>query len=186
MQRTKVAGKTVLEDAPKKSDPLLIELEKGLKIDENALEEVLQQQADLFYRVAKELALRISLRDQAKQELAEIEAEADIDLRKDARVNEEKITEKEIEAKKKLDTKVQRASDRFLKLTLQVGQWGALKDAYIQRSYVLKDMVALYLRSYYADSSIGSAQRNHSDTVGMEARRAMSERRRSSNDRNTD
>ncbi len=59
-------------------------LESKLVIDEHALDVALRDHPDTFYRVAMELALAISNRDEAKQDLEEMESEVDMELRKDA------------------------------------------------------------------------------------------------------
>lgn len=146
----------------------MAQLEAGIKIDENALEDALQAQPELFYHVAKELALQISKRDQAKQRLAEVEAKIELDIRRKASDEDRKITDKTVAAEVTTDEDVIEASRDFFKLSGIVGQLGALKDAYIQRSYVLKDMTALYIQNYYgqAGGNPQNAIRDHkADTV---------------------
>ena len=133
----------------KSADDFIIELEAGLRINEHELDGALQEQPELFYHVAKELALMISQRDQAKQHLAEIEAEVVVALNEKARANDEKVTVKEIESLKDTDEDVLAAAKNFYQLSAMVGKLGALKEAYVQRSYVLKDMVTLYVNNYY-------------------------------------
>jgi len=143
---------------------LLAELEKGLLIDEHALNECLMQQPEIYYRVSKLHAIAISEKDAAKQNLAEIEAEADLEIRHRARVHEEKITEKEIEANKRMDKRVDKAITELQKLNHEVNLLQALKDAFNQRSFVLKDLTQLYIANYYSESSQDNAQksmRNH-------------------------
>jgi len=180
MQRERLTAKP-LRSKPSKSSvamsdsdiKLLEDLEDGLQIDEHALDEALQQQPDLFYRVSKHLAVLTSRRDAAKMSVAEAEAQADGLIRReiqkqldvDARAAEKKKsgsrrpenTVQAIEAMKRLDPDVQDAMDDFLALNAAVGQFGALKEAFQQRSYVLKDLVSLYIANYYSDKSEGSA-----------------------------
>ena len=92
----------------------LAKLEKKLQIDQHALDTALREHPDLFYQVASELALAISNRDEAKQDLDQIEAQVDAELRRAAAVSEDKVTEKAIESNKNTDRRVIAANDRFL------------------------------------------------------------------------
>ncbi len=125
------------------------ELEKGLRIDEYALEDSWREQPELFHRVSKKLALLISQRDDAKHDLALVEAEVDYELRTAARENEIKITEKEVEAKKLQDKGVEEAYKNLSFLNLRVAEFGALADSFKQRSSALIRLTDLYLNEHY-------------------------------------
>jgi hypothetical protein len=158
------------------------ELEQGLSIDEHALEVAWQRQPELFYQVAKKLALAISMRDLAKRHVAEIEAEVEIDIRDDASEEEKdgdrskKITDKEVIALVAKNKKVQGAYDRLAERTLEVGTLTALRDAFSQRSSALKDLVKLHLMAYYDHMDSGSNGPSRKDVLerrATEAKRAL-------------
>ena len=118
-------------------------LKDGLRIDEHSLDTALRDHPDLFYDVSLALALAISNRDEAKQNLEEIEAEVDIEIRAEtARLNE-KTTETQITSLKKIDPKVKTANDKFLAEKLNAANLTALKEAYEQKSYALSKLVEL-------------------------------------------
>lgn len=158
-------------------------LESGLQIDEHALDDALVTQPDFFYRVSKQLAMVVSKRDAAKQALAEEEARCDAQFRKDALDNKEKLTETEIKNMIRLDREVKALSTGMLKLNREVGELTALKEAFQQRSYVLKDLVNLYIANYYTSNQDGGpsgrALKDHSADI---ARRGMAEARRRRHD----
>lgn len=129
---------------------LLKQLESNLVIDQHALDQALREHPDLFYKVATELALAISHRDEAKQDLDQMEATVDAELRRAAAVSEDKVTEKQIESNKNTDKRVVAANDKFLSEKYETAKWTALKDAYEQRSYALSKLVDLYLANYYS------------------------------------
>lgn len=156
---------------------LISDIEPELKIKEHALDEALQQNPDLFYRVSKALALAISRRDGAKQNLAELDAEVDTKLRNEAAQNEEKITEAGLTAKKRAHRAVVRANETLLKLNSQVMQLQALKDSFQQRSYALGNLVDLHVAGYFSDASAGRARRDSSATATENYRRARREDR---------
>lgn len=132
------------------------EMAGGIRIDPHALDECLIQQPDLFYRVSQKLALTISQRDAAKDELKVIESEVDEVIRADAEQEEKKMSETAIKAAVIVHADVKAQQRHLNDLNAQVGQLGALKEAYMQRSYALKELVSLYLANYYGDGSGGS------------------------------
>jgi hypothetical protein len=143
------------------------DLEKLLRIDRNALDEACIIQPDAFYRVAKRLALAISQRDQASMRLKETEAEVDGDIRHEAAVHDEKVTDKAVEARKRIDKKVLDAQDAYHEISNEVGRLTALKEAFQQRSTMIKAMIELHITGYYSDPS-----RSSSDARDMVADRA--------------
>lgn len=129
------------------------ELEEGLRIDEQALNDALVSQPELFYRVSKKLTMLVSQHDAKKQELAEEEAKADGEIRETASKEKDKVTETEIKNMIRLDRDVRKVSNELMDLRREVGQLTALKEAFSQRSYVLKDLVKLYIANYYESTA---------------------------------
>lgn len=159
------------------SDTPVSELEAALAIDENALNEALIQQPDAFYRVSKKLALKASQRDAQKQALQEEEAYAD-ERARESIPDGERITDTAVKAIVRLDKKVLEANSLLLKLNREVGLLQALKEAFSQRSYVMKDLVSLYVANYYGDSSGGRSETHLKNKRADENRTAMGEERR--------
>lgn len=131
----------------------LKQLESKLQINEHALDTALREHPDLFYKVASELALAISNRDEAKQDLSVIEAEVDAQVRKEAARMNEKTTETEIKSLVKLDKKTIAANDKFHEESYNAAKWAALKEAYESRSYALSKLVDLYIANYYSSNT---------------------------------
>jgi hypothetical protein len=174
-----VTSKTAEDGATTMS---LVDLENGLRIDEHALDEALVQQPDLFYRVSKQLALLISRRDAKKQELAEEEAKADAETRETALKRKDKVTEAEVKSMTRLDPGVIKVSGELLHFSRLVGELSALKEAFQQRSYVLKDLVGLYVAGYYGSNQDGSSRRPNAHNIlrqhqASEAREVLRARR---------
>lgn len=155
------------------------ELEQALCIDEYALEQALREQPQLFYRVGAAYAMEISRRDAAKQALQDAEAESDLGVRRVAQEEERKITEGEVRAMVQIDGGVVRARARLNQLSESVGRLAALKEAFQQRSYALKDLAGLYVANYYTASENNAAGGVVRQQSAMDARRAMSDARRS-------
>lgn len=171
--------------APSRRDPMgdiLESLERGLTINEHALEEASRDQPEFFYRVSKELAMLISRRDEAKQDLAAIEAEVDLDIRREASDNNEKTTEGEVAARRRVDKRVVAAQANLNYFSGWVGQYAALKEAFQQRSYALNHLIELHLSSYFGEVKGPSNKFSLRDVAADRARRSMANARRSRED----
>jgi hypothetical protein len=165
-----------LSDADQK---LLDRLESHLEIDEHALDEALQDQAQHFYEVSKNLNLLSSRRDAAKQYLKELESRVYLSIKDDARVEEAKISEKELEHRCNIHPKIVMQTETLLRLSHAVGVFAALKDAFIQRNYMAKEMAGLYVANYFtSESTTGGDVSRIKDRYASEAREAMNKARR--------
>lgn len=131
--------------------PTIEDLEAALLIDEHALEEACREQPDFFYAVAKLLALETSRRDGAAHALKDVEAVADQQIRDDAEKMVAKVTEKEVESLKRTDPNVLAARNKLMELERRVGTLTALKEAWTQRNYMLRQLVDLHTAAYYGD-----------------------------------
>lgn len=180
VKRAESTRKPAPAKAPPEDYDDMRELEESLRIDEFALEEALRDQPEMFYRVSKAYALSISRRDAAKQALQDAEATADLDVRKDAQDEDRKITEGEVKATVQTDGKVMRARDALTAQNEAVGKLGALKEAFQQRSYALKDLAGLYVANYYSasDNSTASSAVRQRDADTARARMAQARRER--------
>lgn len=158
----------------KEREPLDIAgLEEGLRINKNGLDESLLQQPDLFYRVSKELTLATSRRDAAKQGVADAEAHVELGLHR----TREKCTVGEIKAHVAVAPSVRQARKLLADLQYEVNQLSALKEAFAQRSYALKELVALYIANYYSEIDTSAGHRA-ADAKYRDNRRKMNEARK--------
>jgi hypothetical protein len=64
-----------------------------------------------------------------------------------------------------------------MSLTNQAAQYGALKEAFMQRSYVLKDLTQLYSANYYG-ANVESAKGDMRDHKAARVRREQTKMRR--------
>lgn len=135
------------------------ELEQSLKIDRDNLDDALLVQAEAFHRIAKAFTLTKSRRDAAKQAIAELK------------------WQNGMRSSKTLQQQIHETARTLLALNAELGRLQALKDAFKQRSYALKDLSNLYLGGYFGAelSNPGSklAQRREAERI----RRVMNEQR---------
>lgn len=159
-------------------------LERGLLFDQDDLDQVLIRQPQLFYEVGKQVANLTSQRDAWKQQLAEEEAKADARIRYEMSQDEDnKLREGEIKGKVLLSREVMATNKLLMECNKALGQWTALRDAYVQRAYILKDLANLYATNYFADSTVGYGARSVRNSDADRARVSMSEQRKQLNER---
>jgi len=160
----------VKRNEPARNEFSIEELEQGLLIDREDLETVAAEHAELFWRVADRVEILISLRDAAKTELTEIEAEEELRYRASI-PSDEKVREGEVTANVLLHKRVKAAKERLHKLNADLGRWKALKESFEQRSYALNHMVELHMRKYY-----GEISRSEQDATARRVREARTRR----------
>lgn len=159
------------------SKSLLGDLEDALRFDKNHMDDALIEQPDLFYHVSREYASAISERDGLKLEIGELGAELDKSIRDGAIRAQEKTTETGIQ--KQIDTTPAMIDlrRRHLGAAHQADRWLALKEAYQQRAYALKDLAGLWVAGYFTSSSAGAARSEATTRQADEIRRERSRQR---------
>lgn len=142
-----------------------------LQIDKNGLDEAWVAQPQIYQDIGDRLALEISRRDEAKDELADTIAEIDGRVRELHADDDKKPTETAIKMEVSQDVLVQKAKKRLRALELNVGRLTALKDSFHQRRYALQDLTSLHLGGYYQSNS-GHAK-NAREATHEGSRKAM-------------
>lgn len=153
------------------------ELEAALPINEHALEECSRKHPEILYAVAKKLALAISRRDAAKKELKELCADTNMEFRRAADRESEKITEKALDTMVEAEADVREKVRQVGALDEQVGLLFALKEAFQSRGNMIEVLVRLYLGNYYSESSVDRAARPLREEAATVNRRELSRRR---------
>lgn len=159
-------------------DGFLESYKRKLLIDETDLDTDIARQAVLFHEVADRLAVQTSVRDKAKKVLSEVEARVDFDIRDVARRNKDKITEKEIATAVRLDDEVQAAHEDLIKASYYVGRLTALRDAFEQRRYMLREMAGTYASGYWDSAVSDRSVKDVRSRDAAVARSAMDAQRR--------
>lgn len=154
------------------------EIRDKLKIDKHALDTEVEQQPELFGEVAEAAALAKSQVDSLAEQLKELEANLDQQARKDAAIADERITENEIRAIIATDERRKELVVRMLGAQNVQRRLDALTVAFRHRSYAMRDMVDLYLASYYSSRSASGAHENQRDEQVDRINERMGERRR--------
>lgn len=136
----------------------LVDLKLHLAIDKSMLDDEVVRQPVLFYNISEILTDAIALRDGAKEALAFIDAEMDSVWRKKLSKGDAKVTEKMVQNHVQCSYEHGKAFDAYLKAKTYADKLLVLKEAFQQRSYMLRDLVSLYSANYYETSSIKPTQ----------------------------
>ena len=136
----------------------LTDLKLHLVIDKSMLDDEVVRQPVLFYNISEILTDAIALRDGAKEELAGVDAEMDGVWRTKLAKIHDKVTEKMVQNWVQNSPEHEKAFAAYLKAKTYADKLLALKEAFQQRSYMLRDLVSLYSANYYETSSIKPTQ----------------------------
>lgn len=158
-----------MNEKPEDFEPLL-------QIDKFALDEAIEKHPDVYHRISEAYALAISLRDEAKSNLADVEADVELTIRK--HYEGKRVTEKEVAARVVTHKDVREAKERLHKLNRRVGRWSALDKGFVARGHALRELVNLYTNDYYASSGEVRSGGRMRDMQADVARRAMREARK--------
>lgn len=117
-----------------------------LKIDKNALDDAIEEQAVLYHEICEHYALAVSLRDEAHENVKTVDAELNQAIRNNAQA---KITEAAIASMVTDSEEHKKAMHDYLQSKLTVDMLAALRDSFNQRSYMIKELCALYAAEYF-------------------------------------
>jgi len=140
-----------------------------LAIDKDNLDLMWVEQPQVYHDIAERLALEISRRDEAKNDLKDLEAQIDSELREDAEADfqkngTKKPTETALKNMMREDKRWKKANALQLELDKNVGLLQAHQAAYHQRRYALENLVTLHVSGYSMDaSSRPSKDARHTD-----------------------
>ncbi len=144
-----------------------------LKINKAALDDEVIQQPSLLFAVSEACAEATARRDKLKEQLATVDAELDFEIRESAVV---KFTDTAIKAQIQIHKDHTVAFKNYLAAKQQADVLSALKDAFQQRSYGIRDLCQLFIANYFEESSVRG--NSNTDTVAYQTRReAMAEKR---------
>ena len=151
------------------------EFEQLLVIDKNDLDNVCAQQADIYYRIADRYSLARDEADLAKAELDIGNSKLALSFRQKAEKDGIKTTEGKISEAVLASSEHAAGQELLQQKQLEVARWGNLREAFTQRSQMIKILADLYSAGYWTSGSLrgaaGSAS-NKDASIGREALRA--------------
>ncbi len=126
------------------------EFKKYLRIDKQALDDEVMQQPELFFQVSEAYAQAVAERDALKEELAVVDAR----LFANQRMSNAKATDTSIKASVSTATNHEKAFAEWLEAKEHADKLAALKDAFFQRSEMLKTLGRLHASNYFEQTSV--------------------------------
>lgn len=133
------------------------ELKALLTINRHQLDDELIQQSQVFYEVSERVAHFTSERDAYKDDLATVDAALGLQFRENARVQQVKITEALVQEYILTAETHVTAVKSLLAARQQVDEAQALREAFLQRSFMLRDLVSLQVSGYTMSNAVESA-----------------------------
>lgn len=148
------------------------ELKSYLEIDKYALDDEISTQAVLYQQVAENYARWVSRRDAAYENVKVVDASVSLALKTAALKAGTKLTETTVASEVLLSTEHMEAVDAHLKAKEQADRNAALKDAFNQRCYMLRELGELFIAGYYSEISVKKTQSVHREHVYDTARKS--------------
>ena len=147
-----------------------------LQIDKHAMDDMWLAQPSIVQEIGERVALETSRRDEAKDELADITAVADGEVRELHADDDKKPSETAIKNEVKQDLRVVRAQKRLRQLELNVARLQTLSESFRTRKHALQDLTTLWTAGYFTSNS-GAAKQARRDTY-QSSRDAMNAERK--------
>lgn len=130
-------------------------LQAQLEINKTELDDEVIRQPSLFYMVSEQLTDALAERDAAKEELANVDADLYATWRTKLGKSEKgRVTDTMVNMHVQASADHEAAFANYLKAKTKAEKLLALKEAFQQRSYMLRDLVSLYSANYYEDTSM--------------------------------
>jgi hypothetical protein len=158
----------------------LDEAKKRLRIDKHDLDEELIRQPELFFEVSERVTQAIAERDALKEELANVDAELDKEVRAKLTKNLERFTEAMVKNAIQTHKKHATAAENYLEAKNEADNWVALKEAFHQRRYMIQELCGLYLGNYFQRTAVSGSV---TQEAGYSITREKLANRRASRDR---
>lgn len=153
------------------------QLRDSLNIRRGNLDEELIRQPQLFYEAGEAYAKAVDAREQAKDALKLTAADLYLRLRRKL-ADKEKPTEANLNAHIESSEEHVIAKVRLAEATAEVEKAQALKEAYSQRAWMLRELCNLHLAGYFSKGSVeGPAPREVESRAAERNRKEMQEKR---------
>lgn len=152
-------------------EALLQEFRPRLRIDRHALDEAIEEQADLFFRISEAYVDAAQVRDTAKVAVEEKYSIIADRLRRGFEVRKEKYTEGAIKEGIATSEEYLQTVGEHLDAKKAADRLQGMKDAVEQRGKMLRELAQLYAAGYYSLTSAKGTEGAVKDAAAAEGRR---------------
>lgn len=143
------------------------ELRRYLKIDKNRLDEELEEQPMLLFKISEAYTEAAAERDAAKEMLTTTDANLDKKGRVELDRAEEKVTEPMVKTYVQTHKDHAAATAVYLKAKHRANQLESLKESFQSRGYMIRDLCTLYAANYYERDSARPTNAGNRTTYSM-------------------
>ncbi len=155
------------------------EFRRYLAIDKQALDDEVMKQPALYYEVSEAYAQAVAERDVLKEELAVTDAR----LYGSNRKADAKATDTAIKSRINIESSHQQAFSEYVEAKEYADKLGALKDAFNQRSEMLKALGRLYASNYFEQMALKPTQSTDAMVYRRQRERLTLQRKGKGNER---
>lgn len=148
----KLKGKRSANNGTKGNDEKYQYFRSKLHIDKDALDQAVAEHPFLLQEVGERYNLACSLRDEAKEQMERKAAQLALDIRK-VFGKDAKITNDEVNSRVSLDKHYIAASDNYFALAKETANWFTLRESFLSRGYMIRELCGLYATSYWTKNS---------------------------------
>ena len=149
-----------------------------LEIDKHALDEALEEQAQVYHRIAEACSYARSQRDEAYDNIKRAEADLNLRVREELENEGIKVTEKNVEARVQTHEERKAAVDKHLQLAHICDRLYALRDSFNMRAYMIRSLVELHVSGYFMENARGVAQHTEKQSRYDDKRARMAQARK--------
>lgn len=125
-----------------------------LIIDKHDLDTMVSEQPSLFLEVSEAFTIAASHRDAADNEADQLAARLGKSIRAKASASGERITNDEVNSKVATNSKYIAAREEFHRRKLEADKLFHLKEAFMQRGYMLRELCHLYSSGYWSNNTM--------------------------------
>jgi alkylation response protein AidB-like acyl-CoA dehydrogenase len=152
------------------------ELRTYLKIDKHALDQELEEHPMLLFKISEAYVQAAAERDMLKEQLATIDAKLDNKIRMD--YGDSKYTEAMIKTEVQANKTHDIAMLKYLDAKKQAELLFALKEAFVSRGFMIRDLCSLYNANYFEEASVRGTPQTDRATYGKGRQRIAEARER--------
>jgi hypothetical protein len=142
------------------------EIRGKLRIDEDDMDRCLVEHSEYFHKAAEQVTEATATRDALKLELEELVATLDRSIRERNIADDIKMSETGLSNTIKTTPRFQEAQRKHMDAVKVAADWGTLKEAFQQRSYMLRELNQRQIAQMYNLSTERGTAGSRRNAVG--------------------
>ncbi len=159
------------------------EIRAKLRIDEDDMDTCLVEHSEYFHKAAEQVTEAAAVRDGLKLQLEELQANLDRDIRARNLRDDIKMSETGLSNTIKTTPRYQELQAKYMAAVKTAADWSTLKEAFQQRSYMLRELNQRQIAQMYNLSTergtVGARRSAIGDRNRVELEQRSAERRNS-------